>query len=263
MLIMTGKRGTLLGWRMKDTIVMQIIVLSVLGGPNVLILVLQSCNATGLISTAAIQYKSICFRKHTADNHSLIPYDAKALVLSTRPSMTLPTCPHRSIDSTCPAPSKATNSTLTSLRHSHIHSPHQLLRKLDLNHLIAAAMTNPDPPPPNPFRQLGNLLGRFPMAARRDSLQNETFAREAHAVLPLRELLGGVPVGVCGELAFRVGGFEKWRGEEAGAGAGNGCVEGARDEDFETLLEALEEALAGWRGVVSLLRNQNCLAGLG
>ena len=59
-------------------------------------------------------------------------------------------------------------------------------------------------------------------------------------VLALRDLLGCVAVGVGGEDAFRVGRGEEVGREEAGAGAGDGGVEGAGEEDFETLLEGLE-----------------------
>lgn len=62
-------------------------------------------------------------------------------------------------------------------------------------------------------------------------------------VLPLRELLRREPVGVAREHSFHVGRFKKLGGAEAGAGAGDCCIEGSRDKDLETLLEVLEEAL--------------------
>lgn len=62
-------------------------------------------------------------------------------------------------------------------------------------------------------------------------------------VLPLRELLRREPVGVAREHSFHVGRFKKLGGAEAGAGAGDCCIEGSRDKDLETWLEVLEEAL--------------------
>ena len=132
---------------------------------------------------------------------------------------------------------------ITSLSHSSIRLFHKHLRESDGNHLIAATVTNQDPPSPNLGRQVGNFLRRLAVAAGRNSLQNETLACEGLVVLPLRQFLCAVSVGVGGEDSFHVGHFEELGGEEAGAGAGYCCVKGTRDENFEPFLKVLEEAL--------------------
>ena len=81
-------------------------------------------------------------------------------------------------------------------------------------------------------------------------MQNETVSRESLVVLPLRDFLGCVPVavGIGGGDSVHVRCGERFGGEEAGAGAGDCCVKGARDEDFEALLEVLGKSLMGRDG---------------
>ena len=78
--------------------------------------------------------------------------------------------------------------------------------------------------------------------------------RKRLVVLSLRELLRRELVGVAREHSFHVGCFKKLGGAEAGAGAGDCCIEGSRDKDLETLLEVSEEALVDGEFCVSFLK---------
>ena len=148
--------------------------------------------------------------------------------------------------------------SLISITHPGIHLLHQLLRKSDGNHLIVRAVTNQDPPSPDLLCQLVDLLRRLAVSPSRDGLENEALSRESPVVLALCDLLRCVPVGVGGEDALRVGRAEELGRKEAGAGADDCGVEGAGNEDFETLLEVLEEGLMGREWGVSFME-QRCV----
>ena len=106
-------------------------------------------------------------------------------------------------------------------------------------------MTNQDSPSPDLLRHPVDLLRRLTVAPSRDGLQNATLSRETRVVLTLCDILRSVLVGVGGESALHVGRAEELGRKEAGAGAGDCGVEGAGNEDFETLLEVLEGGLMG------------------
>ena len=137
---------------------------------------------------------------------------------------------------------------LTSLSHSSIQLLHQRLRRFDRNHLIAPAMANHVPPSPDLLCQFHDLVGRLAVPPSRDGLQNEAHARERLVVIPLRDLLHRVLIGVRDEHAMHVGRIEILGREEAGARAGTFRVEGVRDDDIKTFLEVLEKTIVGREG---------------